>query len=195
MAKLSFIKTTSGLVPHTEHDKAIFDAWKLGAVISGEFKQIRNARLHRKFFSLLNLAFDYWDPEGGFLSSSERALSSKIFKLLDDHNGNNGFFLEFGRGFLRDEIELRKSQIENIHKSFEVFRHWAVETAGFYDIHPTPTGQIKIAKSISFAKMDDLEFIELYKSVFAVLWRFVLSRAFDTEAEAEAAAVLLLNYT
>ena len=194
MAELAFVKTSAGLVPHTEHDKEIFDKWKLGGVISGEFKQVRNPRFHRKFFALLNLAFDYWEPEGGVLSCSERQLSTKIFKMLDDNNGNSGFFLQVGRDFLRAEIEFRKSQIENIYKSFEVFRHWAVENAGFFETHNTPTGQVIIAKSISFAKMEQLEFDQLYKSVFNVLWKFVLSRAFKDKQEAEQAAINMLNF-
>lgn len=34
---------------------------KLGAVSHGDFKQFRNYRFHKKYFALLNLAFDYWE--------------------------------------------------------------------------------------------------------------------------------------
>jgi hypothetical protein len=195
MAELSFIKTSAGLVPHTDHDREIFNKWKIGALITGKFSQVRSYQNHKRLFALLNLTFDYWEPEGGILSKSERQLSSKIFKMLDDHNGNNGYFLQVGRDFLTSEIEERKSKIDNIYKSFDVFRKWAIKEAGFVDTHQTPTGTIEEARSINFAKMDEFEFRELYKSVFNVCWHFVLSRSFSSEQEAEEAALNLLNFT
>ncbi len=41
---------------------------KMGGIIHGPFAQMRNVRFHRKFFALLNLAFDYWEP--GEISSA-----------------------------------------------------------------------------------------------------------------------------
>lgn len=35
---------------------------KLGNAIHGEFTQMRNYDFHKKLFSLLNLAFEYWQP-------------------------------------------------------------------------------------------------------------------------------------
>jgi len=195
VAELSFIKTSAGLVPHTDHDREIFNKWKVGALITGKFSQVRSYRNHKRLFALLNLTFDYWEPEGGFISKSERELSKKIFKMLDDHNGNNGFFLQVGRDFLKSEIDHRKQSIENIYKSFDVFRKWAIKEAGFFEEHNTPTGKEQIAKSINFAKMDEFEFRELYKSVFNVCWLFVLSRSFNSEQEAEEAAINLLKFT
>lgn len=195
MADLSFIKTSAGLVPHTDHDREIFNKWKVGALITGKFSQVRSYKNHKRLFALLNLTFDYWEPEGGFISKSERALSKKIFKMLDDHNGNSGFFLQVGRDFLKSEIAHRKQNIENIYKSFDVFRKWAIKEAGFIEVHNTPTGIEEVAKSINFAKMDEFEFRELYKSVFNVCWHFVLSRSFTSEQEAEEAAINLLNFT
>ena len=194
MAELSFLKAQSGLIPLTDKDKDIYDKWKLGSVISGEFKKTRNERFHRKFFALLNLTFDYWEQKGGFLSKAEREISTAIFKTLDEHNGRNGFFIKFGREFLKEEIERRASQVETIHKSFDVFRKWAISEAGFTETYITPTGVKTEAKSIKFSKMDDLEFSELYKSVFSVCWRFVLRSSFSSELEAEQAADKLLNF-
>lgn len=195
MAELSFIKTSAGLVPHTEHDREIFNKWKLGALITGKFSQVRSYENHKRFFALLNLTFDYWEPEGGLLSKSERELSTKIFKMLDDHNGNNGFFLQVGRDFLKAEVERRKVSIDNISKSFDVFRKWAIKEAGFIEEHNTPTGKEQHAKSINFNQMDEFEFRELYKAVFNVCWKFVLSRSFNSPKEAHEAALNMLNFT
>ena len=192
---VSFIKQGAVLVPHTPHDLEIFNKWKIGAVISGDFKQVRNPRFHRKFFALLNLTFDYYEPSSGVLTSDEKRISKQIFLTLDNYNNNNGFFIDFGREFLKAESELRKSQIENIEKAFDPFRKWAIKEAGYYDVHVLPSGTVETAQSISFAKMDELEFSQLYKSVFNVCWKFVLSRFFNNENEAEQAAVSLLNFS
>lgn len=194
MPELSFIKTNVGLVPHTDNDKKTFDRWKLGAVIVGNFKQIRNPKFHRKFFALLNLTFDYYEPSSGVLTADEKRIATKIFMTLDNHNNKNGFFIDFGREFMRSESEERRATIESIEKAFEPFRKWLIVEAGFYDEIPVPGGIVKEAKSISFAKMEDIEFSQLYKSVFDVCWRFVLSRVFKDEHEAEEAAVSLLNF-
>ncbi len=80
-------------------------------------------------------------------------------------------------------------------KSFEAFRAWVTIEAGFYNEYQMPDGTIrKEPKSISFAKMDDLEFSQLYKSVLDVLWNFILFRTFPTQQAAENAASQLFSY-
>ena len=195
MAELSFIKTSAGLVPHTDQDKEVYNRWKMGAVISGNFKQVRNPQFHRKFFSLLNLTFDYYEPSSGVLTADEKRIAKKIFLLLDEHNTHKGVFIDFGREFMKAESDERRKNIENIEKAFEPFRKWLIIEAGFYHEAAVPGGVIKVADSISFASMDDIEFGHLYKAVFDVCWRFVLSRIFNSEQEAESAAMSLLEFT
>ena len=125
----------------------------------------------------------------------KKRIAKKIFTTLDNYNNNNGFFIDFGREFLATESQERKNSIENINKAFEPFRKWLIIEAGYYTEHKVPNGTVREAKSISFAKMDDVEFSELYKSVFNVCWRFVLSRVFDSEQEAEEVALRMLSYT
>lgn len=181
MAELTFVKTSSGLVPATDQDKEIYNKWKLGSVISSNFKKNRNPLYHRKFFALLNLGFDYYEPSNGVLTKSERQLAKRIFETLDNYNGNNGVMINFGREYMSAEAELRRQEITNIEKEFNSFRLWLVEEAGFYETKITPTGTVKVPKSISFASMEEIEFQSLYKSCFSVLWRFVLSRSFESE--------------
>lgn len=194
MAELSFIKTQTGLVPHTEHDKVTYDKWKIGSVIISDFKKVRNPQFHRRFFALLNLGFDYYEPSNGVLTKDEKAIAKRIFETLDSYNGNNGVMIEFGREYMSAEVEYRKSQIENIEKEFNSFRYWLVEEAGYYETKITPTGTVKVPKSISFASMEEVEFQQLYKACFSVLWRFVLSRAFQSEIEAQNAVDNLLSF-
>jgi hypothetical protein len=194
MNEVYFIKTSGGLVPSTEADKEIFNKWKLGRVICGKFKQIRSYDFHKRYFGLLNLAFEYYEPSSGVLTSDEKRIATKIFKELDFHSEGTGTLLEYGREFLRRESEERKKNIENIQQAFEPFRNDMTIEAGFYDYVQVPTGIKKVAKSVSFSSMDEMEFRELYKSMFNTLWRFVLSRHFTTEQDAENAAVRMLNF-
>ena len=195
MATVNFIKTSIGLVPISEADKEIYNRWKLGRVICGKFSQSRNYEYHKKFFGLLNLAFDFYEPSSGVLTNDEKRLATKIFTSLDTASSNSGVMLDWGREFMRTESQLRRSQIENIKKAFEPFREEMTIAAGYYDEVRTPLGIKKYARSISFSSMDEYHFNELYKAVFNTLWRFVLSRYFKSEAEAEDAAIKMLSYS
>ncbi len=58
----TFVKTNHGLVPYTSADIEWFDKLKIATIVHGEFKKVRNPRFHRKFFALLNLGYEYWEP-------------------------------------------------------------------------------------------------------------------------------------
>jgi hypothetical protein len=80
-------------------------------------------------------------------------------------------------------------------KSFEPYRAWVIVEAGYYDTVILPDGlRRRVPKSISFSKMDEDTFRELYKSVFNVLWNFILFRCFRTPEEAENVAAQLLEF-
>lgn len=63
------------LIPATpETSEFLQSKCKLGAVLVADFKQVRNPAFHRRFFALLNLGFEYWQPTGGAISTNERKL-------------------------------------------------------------------------------------------------------------------------
>jgi Protein of unknown function (DUF1367) len=57
---LLFQKGTAGLIPACEEANEWLRRKKLGATILVEPREMRNGAFHRKYFALLNLAFDYW---------------------------------------------------------------------------------------------------------------------------------------
>lgn len=72
-------------------------------------------------------------------------------------------------------MEYRGMQIQ---KNFDRFRKDMVILSGHYELVFGADGAPrKEAKSISFSNMDELEFNDLYKDVFNVLWDRVLSLA------------------
>jgi hypothetical protein len=64
MAELALVKHHSGiLLPLAANDaELVNDKLNVGDVIRADFKKARNGKFHRKYMSLLNLAFDYFEP-------------------------------------------------------------------------------------------------------------------------------------
>ncbi|EEZ39910.1 DUF1367 family protein [Photobacterium damselae] len=194
MAKIALVKTLGGtLVPLTDDDKAIIEKKRVGTVIECDFKTIRNPMFHRKYFALLNLGFDYWEPKGGTVSPAERGLLMRFVKMLAQYGGELQTLQDIASGYL-EHLSEHRAQLE-IEKSFEAYRKWVIIESGFYDVVVLPNGTTRReAKSISFAKMDDVEFNELYNSSFNVLWNHILNGYFDNRILTEIAVKRLLGY-
>lgn len=63
MTELALMKGSNGvLLPVTDEDSEYLKKLRAGQVIRGEFRQMRNPRFHRKFFALLQIGFDAWEP-------------------------------------------------------------------------------------------------------------------------------------
>lgn len=60
MAELLMIKTGQGLFPCDEDGVRWLSKKKLGAHILVSAREMRNGLFHRKWFSLVQLGFDYW---------------------------------------------------------------------------------------------------------------------------------------
>ena len=87
------------------------------------------------------------------------------------------FFALLNLGFEHWHPEQLEWQGIKASKSFEVYREQVTILAGYREVTYNLDGSVKVkAKSISFTKMDDLEFQKLYKSVFLVIWNKVISQ-------------------
>lgn len=195
--QLQLIKHVSGiLLPATPQTTEILSSKvRAGAVLEAEFRQVRNAAFHRKFFALLNLGFEYWTPAGGAITSAERKLVTGYAKYLASYGGSQQALMDAAEAYLARMADKRTGSI-SICKSFDAYRAWVTVESGYYDVVELPDGSIrKVARSISFAKMDDTEFQGLYKAAFDVLWRWILSRAFRSYDEAENVAMQLMEFS
>lgn len=66
MVKAVFMKVGSGLLaPADPAAEAMIQSMRIGEEVALDAKKARNARFHRKFFALLGLAFDAWEPAAG----------------------------------------------------------------------------------------------------------------------------------
>ena len=126
----------------TEADKKSWHKlWRhLIALEPGEFALVefifpRNPKFHRKFFGLLNFAFDAWEPD----------------RVRKSYKGRP------------------------VAKNFDQFREDVLILSGYSEQTFDLKGNMKLkAKSISFAKMDDAEFEQVYSAVVDVILADVL---------------------
>jgi hypothetical protein len=196
MAQLQLIKHSSNiLIPATSETSDFLQSkCKLGTVLVADFKQVRNPAFHRRFFALLNLGFEYWEPTGGAISSNERRLVTGYAKYLAMFGGSETALLDAAEQYL-DRIADKRTGSISACKSFDAYRAWVTIESGHYDAIQLPDGTLrKHPRSIAFANMDETEFQQLYRAALDVLWRWILSRAFRDQREAEKAAAQLLSF-
>ena len=55
----------ASFVPASEDDAELLSKVKTGETVRLTLVRPRNIKFHRKYFALLNLAFDYWEPPQG----------------------------------------------------------------------------------------------------------------------------------
>lgn len=194
MAALALVRTPGGWQPHTEADRELSQRYKVGQVAHGDFKKMRNPRFHGKFFSMLDLAWQYWEPTGGLVPRQELRGIHGLAKFFEKASGKPGQLSEAVAAYIASLEAERAERFPAVDKSREAFREEVIVDAGHFNLVQTPAGVKKVAKSISFANMDDLAFEPLYRDVFNACWRLVLSSHFDTEADAMSAADLMGSY-
>lgn len=191
---IQLVKTSSTvLTPATPEASEFLQRVKIGAWLNCDVKQARNYLFHKRFFALLNLGFEYWTPAGGTITPAEKQYLSAYIRYLISIVGNDEILLETETAFTERSAQ-RRANGHAVVKSFEAFRKWATVEAGFYDEYVLPDNtRRREARSISFAKMSEGEFHEVYKAVFNVLWNHILFRSFSSRQEAENVAMQLLE--
>jgi len=55
-------KTHGGWVNGNDSAESLWRKTPFGGLIHADFKQMRNYRFHKKYFTLLQLAFEHWQP-------------------------------------------------------------------------------------------------------------------------------------
>lgn len=127
-------KLPNGYIPEEcANEPGVFDSIKNNEVIKIEFVRPRNYERHKKYFALINIGFDAFEPN-------------------TLHKG------------------------VQVDKSFERFRKDVIIQAGHYDVVVNINGELRLeAKSISFVKMTQPEFEDLYNKSVNVILQKVLT--------------------
>jgi hypothetical protein len=120
---------------------------KIGENFTGMFRKSRNLAFHRKYFALLKISFDAWEPD------------------------LSGMGTKYGK---------------QIEKNFERFRKDIVILCGYYSTVVRLDGSVRVeADSISFSKMDEHAFKDLYSKTLDLLIKNVYGRENMTEERME----------
>ena len=63
MPEVMLSRTNYGFMPVTEDDQENMKSVKMGELIKVKWSKPRNYEFHKKFFALLNVGFDHWEPQ------------------------------------------------------------------------------------------------------------------------------------
>jgi hypothetical protein len=134
MTQIVLMKAPNGvLVPCDPQATEYIAGLKLGVAVRAEVKRMRNYPFHKKFFALLDFAFDNWEPR-------EATYKGEV-----------------------------------VAKNRKQFRNDVTVLAGFGETTITLRGEIRVvARSISFAEMEQDDFDKLYNAVLNVILSKIL---------------------
>ena len=65
MTEIVLMKVSNILVPHDEAAAAFIEKMKAGELTHADFKRVRNYKFHKKYFALVQFAFEHWEPGDG----------------------------------------------------------------------------------------------------------------------------------
>lgn len=190
-ATLTLTKAHDGsLRPATADDAAAIARWRVGQGVRVEATQLRPRSLqhHKLYFGgLLELAMQYWEPTGGLIAPAERDTLARFARFLGRAGGNEAALARAAEAFLAQLQDSRAARLESPPPTKAALHRWVKEQAGYADLIRTPQGVARQARSINFNAMDQDEFAEFYRAAFSVVWRFILSRSFADEGQAQQA--------
>lgn len=144
--EIHLVRTSLGLQAYSDEDYDQLRKLKVGSIVKAKIVQPRNVKFHRKFFALINAAWDC----------------------------------------------LTETQRKNL-RSKDTFREQLLITSGFSEPLFDINGQqfLERAKSISFAKMDEPSFNEVYCRVLDTIITLLVANGIS-EAEFD---FILSNYS
>ncbi|WP_396180197.1 DUF1367 family protein [Flavobacterium sp.] len=180
MAEFDLVRVGDIFRAATAHDLEQARKVPAGVQHTHTVKVKRNLGHHRKTFALLKLAFDSWEP-ACFVSNVEMATVEKLAEYWRRLGMSDETINAVNDGFI-SELNRKRSGI-SLARDFEQFRAYVTVQAGFYDDIHTPAGPKRVPKSISFAKMDQVQFDAYYRAILDVCWQLCLSGIFSNQDE------------
>lgn len=78
--KVMLIKHSGAMLPATAEDKQLMDKLPVGAVIEADIKQKRNYKYLKKFFAMINLGFEAFEPPEKFYKGIPAQKSLERFR-------------------------------------------------------------------------------------------------------------------
>lgn len=164
------MKHPSGaLSPATDRDAEALEALPAGQTVRCRITVMRNPEFHKKFFAMLGVAFEAWEPPAAaHLTTGERRLLRAFSRFLGIREEGR-VLLQFLEQYQRDDYAM--------NPDFEQFRKDLLILAGYHRSVARLDGSVRLeAQSMSWARMDETEFQRLYSSVADVILQRVLTQ-------------------
>lgn len=92
MPELLMMKVAQGLIPASDAAREWLQRKKLGATILVEAKEPRNGALHRKWFALVTLGFDYWSESAETIEYKGQKVEPEFERFRKDVTITAGFY-------------------------------------------------------------------------------------------------------
>jgi len=92
MSDFTFKKTEHGLVPDDDATRSWFMKLPLGAWIAGKMRQPRNPKFHRKWWALVNFAFEHWSDTAPRLTHKGKEIQPNLERFRKDITVVAGFY-------------------------------------------------------------------------------------------------------
>lgn len=194
MPEMSLVKIDGQLSPYTPEDEQSIQSIPNGEVINVKYSVKRNLQFHKKLFSLFNLSYEYCKPSFSLVTAAERHGINGLAKFLDEAAGrDDGLLKEMANGYIEKLEKERLMRFGEPQPCKDAYRKEIIVKAGYYDLVSTPSGPVKVAKSLKFNRMDHQKFNDLYKACFNVVWTEVLNTVYESSEDAEAAVNSAMN--
>lgn len=143
MPEIVLTKAANGmLVPIDPQAQEFIAKLKLGAGVTASVKKHRNPRFHRKFFALLNVAFDAWEP--GIKEHKGMPVQKNFDRFRKDITISAGFY---------DVVVNLKGEVRAEAKSINFS---SMEDDEFADLYSAVINVI-LAKILTNYSRDDLD--------------------------------------
>lgn len=178
--ELILIRKGDALYPAGQSDVDVLRKLKMNQPLKADVKQPRNYQFHKKLFALLNLAFDYWQPNS-LISEVESATVDKLGQFMQRQGLAGESITALCSEFLRHLNNHRHSV--PAERSFDCFREYVTIKAGYFDTVISPSGLKRVAKSISYSSMDESSFSEYYKQILNVCWQLCLHSVYQNQEQ------------
>lgn len=187
------VKYANGaVVAETDYDRNLLKGLPIGSAV--KIIPLRNNRSyphHKKFFSLLDAGFEYWEPEFSVLTEAEQWIAQAVAKEIAVAANDESFYQSVTKP-IADRVlaKVRSNREAKLDyegmKTLESYLNHVMKKAGFFDIRPAQDGgTIKERWSISFDKMPQEIFNDVYKGVFGVIWNETLGNVYENESALE----------
>ena len=80
MPELALVCNHGVMLPANDETAERARGYKNGDLLIGEFRKVRNPKFHRKFFALLDVGFDVWEPESQESEFGEPQKNRDLFR-------------------------------------------------------------------------------------------------------------------